>query len=70
MSSRSADATVRELERQGRKETGQVRMFTIAYGREPNETELKRYADATGGEDYEGDKDEIESIYLSISSFF
>ena len=47
-----------------------VRVFTIAYGREPNETELARYAKATGGKAYEGDKDEVESIYLSISSFF
>jgi Ca-activated chloride channel family protein len=70
VSTRSADATVRELERQGRKETGQVRVFTIAYGREPNETELARYAKATGGKAYEGDEDEVESIYLSISSFF
>ena len=70
VSSRTADETVNELEAQGRKETGQVRMFTIAYGREPNETELARYAKATGGKAYEGDTDDIESVYLSISSFF
>jgi Ca-activated chloride channel homolog len=70
VSSRSADQVVRELEAQGRKESGQVRVFTIAYGREPNETELARYAAATGGKPYEGTKDDVESIYLSISSFF
>jgi Ca-activated chloride channel homolog len=70
VSSRSADEVVRELEAQGRKESGQVRVFTIAYGKEPNETELARYAVATGGNAYEGTKDDIESVYLSISSFF
>ena len=70
VSSRAADQVVRELEAQGRKESGQVRVFTIAYGSDPNEAELARYAEATGGQSYEGTKDEIESIYLSISSFF
>jgi Ca-activated chloride channel family protein len=70
VSSRSSVQVVRELEAQGRKETGQVRVFTIAYGKEPNETELARYAAATGGKAYEGNKDDVESIYLSISSFF
>jgi Ca-activated chloride channel homolog len=70
VSTRSAEDVVRELEAQSRKESGQVRVFTIAYGREPNETELARYAAATGGKAYEGTKDDVESIYLSISSFF
>jgi Ca-activated chloride channel family protein len=70
VSSRSADAVVKELEAQGRKESGQIRVFTIAYGSEPNESELARYAEATGGKAYEGTKDDIESVYLSISSFF
>lgn len=70
VSSRSADTVVRMLERQGRKESGQVRVFTIAYGREPNETELARYAAATGGKAYEASKDDVQSIYLQISSFF
>jgi Ca-activated chloride channel homolog len=70
VSSRSADQVVEELEAQSRKESGQIRVFTIAYGRDPNETELARYAEATGGKRYEGTKDDIESIYLSISSFF
>ena len=70
VSSRSADQVVRELEPQGRKESGQIRVFTIAYGTDPNEGELARYAEATGGKAYEGTRDDIESVYLSISSFF
>jgi Ca-activated chloride channel family protein len=70
VSSRTADQVVSELESQGRKESGQIRVFTIAYGSDPNEAELARYAEATGGNDYEGTKDDIESVYLSISSFF
>jgi hypothetical protein len=61
---------VEELEAQSRKESGQIRVFTIAYGSDPNESELARYAEATGGNSYEGTKDDIEAIYLKISSFF
>ncbi len=69
-SSRSADEVVRALSRQGRKESGQVRVFTIAYGEEPNAKELARYAEATGGKAYEASTDDIESVYRQISSFF
>ena len=53
-----------ELERAGRAESGQIRVFTIAYGTEPNEVELARYAEASGGKAYKGAKDDIESVYL------
>ena len=69
-SGRNADAVVRELEAQRRKESGQVRVFTIAYGSEPNADELADYAKASGGNSYKGGGDDIESIYRSISSFF
>ena len=69
-SGRSADAVVRELEAQRRKESGQIRVFTIAYGSEPNAGELSRYAKASGGNSYEGGGEDIASIYRSISSFF
>ena len=61
---------VRELEAQRRKESGQIRVFTIAYGSEPNADELADYAKASGGNSYKGGGDDIESIYRSISSFF
>ena len=58
------------LERQREKETGQIRVFTIAYGSDPNEAELAEYAKASGGKSYKGGADDIASIYRSISSFF
>jgi Ca-activated chloride channel family protein len=70
VSSRPVDRVLSELEAQSRKESGQIRVFTIAYGSDANELELERYAEATGGKAYEGSTDDIESIYLSISSFF
>jgi Ca-activated chloride channel family protein len=66
----SGHDVIRKLRRQSRKESGQVRVFTIAYGREPNVEELARFADASGGKSYEGGTDEIASVYRSISSFF
>jgi Ca-activated chloride channel family protein len=69
-SERKGYDVIKALERQGRKESGQVRVFTIAYGREPNKSELAKYAVASGGKSYEGGTDEIASVYRSISSFF
>ena len=69
-SSRTFAQAVRELEPQGRKESGQVRVFTIAYGREPNKRELAKFAAVTGGRAYEAGQDEIASVYREISSFF
>jgi Ca-activated chloride channel homolog len=61
---------IKELERQGRKESGQVRVFTIAYGRDANVAELAKYSEASGGDSYEGGTDDIASVYRKISSFF
>jgi len=70
VSTRSAQDVERALERQSRKESGQIRVFTIAYGSDPNAKELARYAEATGGNAYEATTDDIASIYRQISSFF
>jgi Ca-activated chloride channel family protein len=69
-SDHSGPDVIDELERQGEKESGQIRVFTIAYGREPNEAELRKYAEASGGKSYKGGTDDIASVYRSISSFF
>ena len=47
-------------------------MFTIAYsaGAEGAAEALKEIAQASGGQAYESDTDDIESVYRSISSFF
>jgi Ca-activated chloride channel family protein len=62
---------IQRLAQEGRKESGgQVRVFTIAYGREPNAQELAKYADVTGGKSYTGTTSQIGSVYREISSFF
>ena len=69
-SSHSAADVIRALEQQREKETGQIRVFTIAYGSDANVDELAAYAKASGGQSYKGGADDIASIYRSISSFF
>jgi Ca-activated chloride channel family protein len=47
-----------------------VRVFTIAYGSNANNSVLKDIADASGGKPFEGDPDEIQAVYKTIASFF
>jgi Ca-activated chloride channel homolog len=69
-SDRAGYDVIKALEQQGQKESGQIRVFTIAYGRDANKSELAKYAEASGGKSYEGGTGEIASVYQSISSFF
>ena len=70
-SQRSADDVVDHIEGQG-DSANRVRVFTIAYssGASGARGQLKRIAAASGGLDYEGKTENIESVYRSISSFF
>jgi Ca-activated chloride channel homolog len=70
-STRDVDAVVRELEGQGDSST-QVRVFTIAYsaGARGAREALERIAEASGGNSYPCDPENIEAVYRSISSFF
>jgi Ca-activated chloride channel family protein len=70
-SSRSVDEIERELSAQG-DSSSRVRVFTIAYsaGASGAEDGLKRIATASGGNAYQGDTEDIEAVYRSISSFF
>ena len=67
----NADEVVAHLEGQG-DTANRVRVFTIAYssGASGARGQLKRIAAASGGLDYEGKTENIESVYRSISSFF
>jgi Ca-activated chloride channel homolog len=69
-SSQTAEQVAAALD-QGDSET-RVRVFTIAYSASAAGAEeaLERIAAASGGQAYTGDTDDIESVYLSISSFF
>ena len=70
-STRSLDSVVQELEGQGDSST-QVRVFTIAYsvGAAGARKALEEIAEASGGNSYPGDPENIETVYRSISSFF
>ena len=65
-----AEDLVERLERQARIEGLAIRVYTIAYGSEPNRVALRAIARASGGKDFEGDPDDIGAVYRSISSFF
>src|SRR3954462_6922924 len=66
----SEGALLDRLSQEGRAETGGVRLYTIAYGSDADKDLLARFAAATGGKAFEGDNSNIDSVYLSISSFF
>src|SRR3954452_1477541 len=70
-SHQSADEVVSHLAGQG-DSPNHVRVFTIAYssGASASRAILQRIAAASGGLDYEGKTENIESVYRSISSFF
>ena len=70
-SSRSNEEAVEAVRAQGDSDD-QVRVFTIAYsaGAEGAAEGLEAIAKASGGQPYEGDTEDIESVYRSISSFF
>jgi Ca-activated chloride channel family protein len=70
-SNRTIDEIEQELEAQG-DSSSRVRVFTIAYsaGASGAAEGLQRIAAASGGKAYEGDTEDIESVYRSISSFF
>jgi Ca-activated chloride channel homolog len=70
-SSRSLDSLIGELSSQGDSAT-QVRVFTIAYSATADGAAdaLKKIAEASGGQYYEGETENIELVYRSISSFF
>ena len=60
-----------ELSSQGDSAT-QVRVFTIAYSATADGAAdaLQQIAEASGGQYYEGETEDIELVYRSISSYF
>jgi Ca-activated chloride channel family protein len=70
-SSATAETVVNHVRAQG-DSAQQVRVFTIAYSPEASGAReaLEDIAKASGGQPYEGDTEDIESVYKSISSFF
>jgi Ca-activated chloride channel family protein len=70
-SAASAEQAVQAVKAQG-DSNNQVRVFTIAYsaGAVGAAEALEAIAQASGGQPYEGDTEDIETVYRSISSFF
>lgn len=70
-SNRNADDVTSLVRSQG-DSSSRVRIFTIAYsaGAQGAEQALAQIAKASGGQEYQGDTEDIESVYRSISSFF
>ena len=70
-SARSLRSVVHALSSQG-DSASQVRVYTIAYSAtaEGAADALKEIAEASGGQAYEGDTEDIERVYRAISSFF
>jgi Ca-activated chloride channel family protein len=66
----SESQVLTRLEQEGRAETGGVKLYTIAYGADADQALLARFSGATGGKPFVGDTSNIDSVYLSISSFF
>jgi Ca-activated chloride channel family protein len=54
----------------GGSEGNGIRVFTIAYGSDADESPLQQIAAAAGGREYAGDTQTISAVYTSISSFF
>lgn len=48
----------------------QIRVFTIAYGKDATTDVLEQIAAASGGKAYSGDPETIGEVYLQISSYF
>ena len=61
---------VAELRRRSENDVGNIRVFTIAYGKGANTDVLASIADASGGKAYSGNPEEIAAVYRQISSFF
>ena len=61
---------VAHLDARAAGEGRQVRIFTIAYGYDAEQSVLEQIANASGGKAYVGDPKQIEKVYVQISSFF
>jgi Ca-activated chloride channel family protein len=63
-------ALVARLKQRSEGEGRQIRLFTIAYGKDADGAILTHIAEASGAEEFAGDPTKIDAVYLQISSFF
>src|SRR4029079_5714824 len=61
-SSTPRNSALERLKQEGESESGGVRVFTIAYGRDAHEDELNAFAVASGGKGFKASTDDSESV--------
>ncbi len=66
----NAASLVKQVAPTGENAGTAIKIFTIAYGSDANKDELKRIATATGAQEYDGNPQNIKSVYTQISEFF
>jgi Ca-activated chloride channel homolog len=59
-----------KLKSRGEGEGRQIRIFSIAYGKDASLDVLEQISEASGGEAFEGDPEDIAAVYVEISSYF
>lgn len=64
------DQLVKQVSLTGENAGTGVKIFTIAYGDDANKDQLTKIANAAGGKEYEGNPQNIRSVYNQISQFF
>ena len=69
-SSNSIDSLVSNVTPSGDNAGNGIKVFTIAYGSDADVNGLTRIADASGGQEYAGNPQNIRQVYNQISEFF
>jgi len=69
-SHRSSTDLANQLNDNGANAGNALKVFTIAYGSDADKTGLQRIAQASGGDEYDGNPDNIKRVFLAISRFF
>lgn len=64
------DRLVQQVSARGEDAGTAVKIFTIAYGQDANENDLKKIATATGAQEFQGTPQNIKEVYNQISLFF
>ena len=64
------DQLINDIAASGPNAGNGIKVFTIAYGSDADVKDLQAIAGATGGQEYSGTPQNIQQVYLQISSFF
>ncbi len=64
------DQLIKDVAASGPNAGNGIKVFTIAYGSDADVKDLQAIAGATGGQEYSGTPQNIQQVYLQISSFF